>query len=54
MILDHPINCAQAQACTFANRLRRVEGIEDSLRLTNARSCIGKSEHGLFTLAFAP
>src|ERR1039457_6200119 len=35
MILNHSVYRAQAQARTFSDRLGRVEGIEDPLRLAN-------------------
>jgi hypothetical protein len=37
VILDHSVNCAEAETCAFPDRLGGIEGIEDTLWLANAR-----------------
>ena len=37
MVLDDAIDGAQAEPCTLADGLGGVEGIEDALRIANAR-----------------
>lgn len=50
MILHHAIYGAQSQARPFADRLCRIERIEYSMRLLDARPAIGKLHYHLFSL----
>ena len=47
VILHHPIDGAQSQACAFADGLGGIERIEYAMRLFNARAAIGKLQHNL-------
>src|SRR5579863_6901114 len=49
MTLDDAIDDAQAEAGAFADRLGGVEGIEDALRIAQARSSIRKLNDQLIT-----
>ena len=42
MVLDNAINGAQPQSRAFADRLCRIEGIENALRLADARAAVGE------------
>ena len=50
VILHQAVNRTQDQACAFADRLRGIERIENSMRLTNSRAVVGKLYNDLFSL----
>src|SRR6202035_1070876 len=45
MFLDDAKADAEPQTRAFADRLRRVERIEDAMRLLDARTAIGEQDH---------
>src|SRR5580692_11213610 len=42
MVLHYAINGAQAQARALADRLGRIKGIEDTMRIFDSRAIVGK------------
>ena len=50
MFLHHAVDCAQSQACAFADRLGGIERIKYAKRLFDAGAAIGKLDKHFFVL----
>ena len=51
MVLNDAIDRAEAESCTFANRFRRVERVEDALWIAKARASVRELEDHVAFLA---